>query len=396
MPHTIDHTTGLPIVPPTGLIGAEAALRGGFTGGVAGLQSGAQNAIDLLSGGFLNQTNQIGQTINQGIGGLQGFADPGRQATNLLSQFSGAAGQPAQAQAFQNFQQNPLTQFLQQQGERGLLRTAGARGQLGGGNIEKDLLRFNQGLSLQGLQTQFGLLGDLSQRGLGAAGQQAGLRGQEAGFRAGLTGQILPLGGLIREREGRGLADLSQQTGRDLAFGRTRAGENIAGAIGDTSSALARLRQGLGQDLSETLSGSNLANLLTSAGFNQAQSQQDLAAILANINLGQGSQVTGLPGIPGTQQTPGALGGLGQLAGGVGGLLTGLAASDERLKNNIVKIGETEIGTNLYKWDWTEEGKLIAGNQISMGVIAQELLETQPDAVILVNGFYRVDYARIH
>jgi len=323
MPHTIDHRTGQ-IVPPTGLIGSEQALRGGFTGGVAGIQSGAQNAIDLLSNEFLNQTNQIGSTINQGISGLQGFADPGRQATDLLSQFSGAGGPQAQAQAFQNFQQNPLTQFLQQQGERGLLRTAGARGQLGGGNIQKDLLRFNQGLSLQGLESQLNQLGDLSQRGVGAAGQQAGLRGQEAGFRAGLTGQILPLGGLIREREGRGLADLSQQTGRDLSFGRTRAGEQIAGAIGDTSTALADLRQGLGTDLSTTLSGSNLANLLVGAGQGQAQSLQDLAALLANINAGQASNVSGLPGIPGTQQTPGVLGGIGQLAGGVGGFLTGL------------------------------------------------------------------------
>jgi len=391
MPHTIDHVTGLPVVPPTGLIGSEAALRGGFTGGVAGIQSGAQNAIDLLGREFVNQTGQIGQTINQGVGGLQGFADPGRQATALLSQFSGAGGPQAQAQAFQQFQQNPLTQFLQQQGERGLLRTAGARGQLGGGNIEKDLIRFNQGNALQGLETQFGLLGDLSQRGLGAAGQQAGLRGQEAGFRAGLTGQILPLGGLIREREGRGLADLSQQTGRDLSFGRTRAGEQIAGAIGDTSTALAELRQSLGTDLSNALSGSNLANLLTGAGQNQASSQQTLAALLANINAGQGSSVGGLPGIPGTQQTPGAIGQIGQAATGAALLL-----SDERLKTNIVKIGETEIGTNLYKWDWTEEGKLRAGNQITVGVIAQELLETQPEAVSLVDGFYRVDYSRVH
>jgi len=392
MPHTIDHVTGLPVVPPTGLIGSEAALRGGFTGGVAGIQSGAQNALDLLSTQFVNQTGQIGQTINQGVGGLQGFAEPGRQASSLLSQFSGAAGAPAQAQAFQNFQQDPFSQFLQQQGERGLLRTAASRGQLGGGNIEKDLIRFNQGNALQGLQTQFGLLGDQAQRGLGAAGQQGQLRGQEAGFRAGLTGQILPLGGLIREREGRGLADLSQQTGRDLAFGRTRAGENIAGAIGDTSSALAQLRQSLGTDLSNTLSGSNLANLLTAAAQNQAQSQQSLAALLANINAAQGSSVGGLPGIPGIQQTEGALGQVGQAATGAALLLQ----SDERLKTNIVKIGETEIGTNLYKWDWTEEGKLRAGNQITMGVIAQELLETQPDAVILVDGFYRVDYSRVH
>jgi len=73
----------------------------------------------------------------------------------------------------------------------------------------------------------------------------------------------------------------------------------------------------------------------------------------------------------------------------------GLAAaffSDVRLKENIVKTGEVN-GHNWYTWDWTEEAKLLVGDQPSEGVIAQEVYEDDPQAVRYDEyGYLTVDY----
>jgi hypothetical protein len=66
--------------------------------------------------------------------------------------------------------------------------------------------------------------------------------------------------------------------------------------------------------------------------------------------------------------------------------------SDRRLKTNVRKIGETPNGANLYKWDWTNEGSRLAGDQSTVGVIAQEV----PDAAFMgPDGYLMVDYGRV-
>lgn len=185
--------------------------------------------------------------------------------------------------------------------------------------------------------------------------------------------------------------------GGQLAQGRTRAGEQIAGAALGTGNALAGYANQLGRDTSTVLGqgGGNLANLLSGAGAAQAGSQSQLATILANIATQQGSTIAGLPGIPGVQQTQGILGGIGQAAGGIGAAMT--AFSDIRLKENIRRVGVSQGGHNLYLWDWNETGRRITGNQPGFGVLAQELQETLPEAVTRGEcGFLRVDYSRVH
>jgi len=77
-------------------------------------------------------------------------------------------------------------------------------------------------------------------------------------------------------------------------------------------------QQGAGiSDLTGQASG-NLSNLLSGAGQAQAGSQQQLAALLANLATQQGSTVAGLSGIPGVQQQGGILGSLGAAAEGIG------------------------------------------------------------------------------
>lgn len=67
-----------------------------------------------------------------------------------------------------------------------------------------------------------------------------------------------------------------------------------------------------------------------------------------------------------------------------------MLASDMRLKTNIKRIGTTEGGHNWYSWDWAD------GSGSSRGVMAQEIMLTNPEAVMVANdGYFRVNYAAI-
>jgi hypothetical protein len=66
------------------------------------------------------------------------------------------------------------------------------------------------------------------------------------------------------------------------------------------------------------------------------------------------------------------------------------AVSDARLKENLTRVGTTPAGVPVYDYNllWSDERET--------GVMAQDLLETQPDAVSVgEDGFYRVDYSKV-
>lgn len=73
---------------------------------------------------------------------------------------------------------------------------------------------------------------------------------------------------------------------------------------------------------------------------------------------------------------------------GAGGQMAAAYFSDRRLKENIVPVGE-ENGFRLYEFNYTGQP------QRYRGVIAQEVVETRPDAVKLVDGYMAVDYDAI-
>tara|TARA_R100001163_G_C5068158_1_gene208001 strand:- start:5738 stop:6871 length:1134 start_codon:yes stop_codon:yes gene_type:complete len=74
-----------------------------------------------------------------------------------------------------------------------------------------------------------------------------------------------------------------------------------------------------------------------------------------------------------------------------------VAMSDIRLKTNVKQVGKLNNGIKLYTWNWTEEAKGIAGNQVEYGVIAQEVMEVVPEAVIEGNdGYLRVSYEALY
>lgn len=66
--------------------------------------------------------------------------------------------------------------------------------------------------------------------------------------------------------------------------------------------------------------------------------------------------------------------------------------SDRRLKNILKKIGQSNLGINIYHFTYTFNTKVIY-----QGVIAQELIGTQFEGALIMdkNGFYSVDYSKL-
>lgn len=129
-------------------------------------------------------------------------------------------------------------------------------------------------------------------------------------------------------------------------------------------------------------------------GMPQQQQPQPFGAQPANMESIYNNQYTGLQDIynqkvgQSNAQTSGLFG-LGAAGLGAYGLYAGLAASDKRLKTDIRKVGETEEGTNIYLYRFKGDPKT------QMGVMAQELEKTDPEAVHDVGGIKMVDYSRV-
>lgn len=102
-------------------------------------------------------------------------------------------------------------------------------------------------------------------------------------------------------------------------------------------------------------------------------SQQAAIANQQQANQSQNSLLQGLLGL------------------GSAGLGAAIKWSDERLKENIKRIGETDDGTPIVSYKY----KGGDGN-LEVGVLAQDLLETKPEAVIPTpGGMLAVDYSRL-
>lgn len=111
------------------------------------------------------------------------------------------------------------------------------------------------------------------------------------------------------------------------------------------------------------------------------------------------AMVSGDYGSTTTATTPGpsGLSQLGQVAGIAGSLFGGggIFPSDARLKDNVTHIGEDK-GYNIYTWEWNDKAVELGIDTPTVGVMAQEVLETNPDAVsVSDNGYYQVNYGAL-
>lgn len=254
------------MAPPVGLIGSEQALQQAQAGAESAIGSGFQGGIAALDAG------------NQGI--------------DIQAALAGLRGAPAQAQAFQGFQASPGQQFLRDEGQQALLRGSAAIGGLGGGNVRRELVRQGTGFAAQDFNNQF-------QRGQQVLGSQQALAPTAA--------------------------NLAFNTGQGLAQSRLGTGQGIAQGRFQTGSALSNLLSQQGSGAADIIGGSaaNIASLTQGFGAGQSQSNQQLAAILANLATQQSS--LGIAPTQAAQQAQGGgLAGIGQLAGGIGGLVGAL------------------------------------------------------------------------
>jgi len=256
--------------PPTGLIGSEDALRRGLIGGVAGITEGV---------------NTGRADINTGINLFNNYANQGNAALNLMGAQSGAQGRTAQQTAFDNFVTSPEQKYLQEQGERAVMRNQAAIGGLGGGNVQQELQRQAMGLAQQDFANQYNRLGGLSDLGMQGSGVQANLQNA--------LGDMAYGGGL-------NAGNMAYGTGNNLASGRTRAGEQIAGNLERTTSALSTLYNQQGAGMADMIGGqsSNLANIIQNAAQTMGLSQQQLGQLTSAIETGMATQIAGLPSVP--------------------------------------------------------------------------------------------------
>lgn len=148
-----------------------------------------------------------------------------------------------------------------------------------------------------------------------------------------------------------------------------------------------------GQNQSAMLQRAGLLGQLGSQEYGQYQDQRDYPLTIQQLI----NQSLGLVPSFGTTSTSGTMSGTGtsKTSGfNIGDIAKAAAAfSDERLKEDIKTIGYDEKGRRWvsyrYKWD--------SANVKHTGVIAQEVMETDPQAVAATEiGFLMVDYGRLH
>ena len=384
---------------------------GGLFGQQAGSVEEAQQRIRDADR-FLPQAESfIGQganTIQGGLGALQRAEQSAMGATGMYD--------PSMAQSFYNpYEDQVVQQTLEDinrqsaQADIGLRDRAISQGAFGGsrGRISQEELARQTGRgaseAVAGIRSagfgqaqnqaqqafegqrraQQGLAG--LQSGLGAqqaqiGSQQAGLGSQMAGLGQQQIGSAQALGGLGQQfgQVGQGIAGLGLQGQNQL--GNQVNMLNQLGQQGQATQQAALSRQYAG------------ANQLANEPMNRLLQGQQL---LAGSPMGGLSGGTGTSAYQrGTYQDPSTFS---KVAGAVGtvGTLIG-ALSDVDLKTNIKKVGELEPGISWYTWDWNDKGKAIgAESEPAEGVLAQEVLEVKPDAVMVKDGYYAVDYSKV-
>ena len=158
------------------------------------------------------------------------------------------------------------------------MRNAAATGGLGGGNVLKELTRYNTGLASQDLQNQIANINQLSGRGFNAATQMSNMN-----LNTGLPA-----------------ANAINTLGINLATGRTNAATKLADQYGDASTKLANILGAQGLNISNLVgnTASSINNARNNAAINEARAQENFGVNQSNIQSGIGNQLAGLPMAP--------------------------------------------------------------------------------------------------
>ena len=333
----------------------------------SGIQSAAQQAAATSAGAFGGSRSALQNALNQ-------------QAGNMAAQQ--AIGQ-GYNQAFQQAQQ--AQQYGAGLGIQGL--QAGTQAQLAGVQGAQAGMQ-GAGVGIQGAQTGLQGVGQRLGAGqLGLSGAGMGIQGQQAaiqGVQAALAGQGVGI------------------QGAQAATGAGQLGLGAYGQLGSQGVNLANIgNQQLGAQqgiigLQSQMGGmqqQQAQNIINSAMGQYDKSQQypyEQFAFLSNM-------IRGLPmgGTGTSSQYQAAPNPWSQAAGlGIAGLgMYNAMGSDERLKENIVRVGELTNGIGLYEFEYKPEFKDEYGEGRYRGVMAQDVIKTMPEAIVTMpDGYMGVNY----
>lgn len=265
---------------------------------------------------------------------------------------SGALGANAQAQAFSRFRESPGQAFLREQGLAGVQGEAAISGGLGSGARLRELTRVSQGLAQQDFGSQFSRLGQVG-------AQEVALEQARRAELGGLAGTELGL-------EGTQFGRLGQLAGAELSI----AGQQRQLELAEEANRFNRLGAVSGQGLGATQA---LAGVSGTAAAGQSQALQAAGQAGAAGQLGSEAA---------KRQT------ISQFAQAAGGF------SDKRLKLNIESTGITN-GFYTFRWVWNELANELGLFGEGFGVIADQVKETNPEAVSEQDGYLTVNYEMI-
>lgn len=149
----------------------------------------AEQAAEIEAEGAAEGRDLLAEQFQATQETLDPFVQGGLESFRLQQAQTGALGPEEQAKFFADFQEDPGTQFIREQGLRNIDLNAAATGRLGSGSRLKSILQFNQNLALQNLGNRFNQLGAGTGVGLNAAQAVAGVGGSSAAGQANLINQ---------------------------------------------------------------------------------------------------------------------------------------------------------------------------------------------------------------
>jgi hypothetical protein len=190
---------------------------------------------------------------------------------------------------------------------------------------------------------------------------------------------------------------MANQYNADVANQMAAAG-TLNTAAGNTASGLNTLNQTqLGNETTGLTAAQAIpgilnqnANSLISAGTAQQNLPYSGITSLESLLLpiaGAGSQSTGTSSGTTTQETSPVSNILGGLLGGAG-LLGKFLPSDIRVKQGVERIGILNDGQPVYRWQY----KADPNKATHVGLLAQDVEQTNPDAVAEIGGVKHVNY----
>jgi hypothetical protein len=300
--------------------------------GYAGAEKGLTDFAKGLDSRSLSLNTSLGadsvNAINQGVAEFDPYSKGGANAQKLYDDLTGVNGPQAQAAAQANYQNSPALQYQMEQMQKQVERSAAAKGGLMSGRSMLELQRNAQGLASQDYFNNLGAVGESANRGLNAASQIGNLRSNQAQMGAQLQGIGLQAQAQYEMQKEQTRADiagklssLAESRGLNLggmriglsqaqAENRSYAGQAIAQNANQAATNISNMLNQQGIGVSDMMSKdiSSVTDMIYQSGMQDKVDMQNLAALIANINGGQSTNVMQGNQAIGAAQAAGQLG----------------------------------------------------------------------------------------